>query len=157
MEDWLNMEMRNAPNFVLAIGLVVAMTIAISTRAFGQNGANPNEPQNRGSGPMKEFVTACTYGVLAGTLVGTATLAFEDKPGDNLQNVARGASIGLYSGILLGLYVVYIVPDQMEKEKMRMYEDQGLPPPESSRLQVLPLISERGIEGVFAQYRGFSF
>ncbi len=149
------MEMRNAQGYFMA--LAVGIAIAQAPRAFGQNGANPNEPQNRGSGPMKEFVTACTYGVLAGTLVGTATLAFEDKPGDNLQNVARGASIGLYSGILLGLYVVYIVPDQMEKEKMRMYEDQGLPPPESSRLQVLPLISDRGIEGAFAQYKAFSF
>ncbi|MBK8205021.1 MAG: hypothetical protein IPK68_22895 [Bdellovibrionales bacterium] len=147
--------MRNAQGYFMA--LAVGIAIAQAPRAFGQNGANPNEPQNRGSGPMKEFVTACTYGVLAGTLVGTATLAFEDKPGDNLQNVARGASIGLYSGILLGLYVVYIVPDQMEKEKMRMYEDQGLPPPESSRLQVLPLISDRGIEGAFAQYKAFSF
>jgi hypothetical protein len=149
------MKMRNAQGYFMALAVGIAM--AQTPRVFGQNGANPNEPQNRGSGPMKEFVTACTYGVLAGTLVGTATLAFEEKPGDNLQNVARGASIGLYSGILLGLYVVYIVPDQMEKEKMRMYEDQGLPPPESSRLQVLPLISDRGIEGVFAQYRGFSF
>lgn len=147
--------MRNAQGYFMALAAGIA--IAIPARAFAQNGANPNDPQNRGSGPMKEFVTACTYGVLAGTLVGTATLAFEDKPGDNLQNVARGASIGLYSGILLGLYVVYIVPDQMEKEKMRMYEDQGLPLPESRRFQVLPLISDRGIEGFFAQYRGLSF
>ncbi len=53
---------------------------------------------------------SCTYGVLAGTLVGAATLAFTDKPSDNLNKVARGASLGLYTGILLGLYVVYIVP-----------------------------------------------
>lgn len=53
---------------------------------------------------------SCTYGVLAGTLVGAATLAFTDKPSDNLNKVARGASLGLYTGILLGLYVVYVVP-----------------------------------------------
>jgi hypothetical protein len=50
------------------------------------------------------------YGVLAGTLVGAASLAFTKRPGDNLNRVARGASLGLYTGILLGLYVVYIVP-----------------------------------------------
>ena len=50
---------------------------------------------------------SCVYGTVAGTLVGAASLAFTDKPNKNLNRVARGASIGLYSGILLGLYVVY--------------------------------------------------
>ncbi len=58
----------------------------------------------------KEFIASCMYGVLAGTLVGAASLAFTDRPGDNLNRVARGASLGLYTGIALGLYVVYIVP-----------------------------------------------
>lgn len=62
--------------------------------------------------PMKEFIMSCSYGVLAGTLVGAATLAFSDRPGENLNKVARGASIGLYAGILLGLYVVYGIPDE---------------------------------------------
>src|SRR5882757_5447774 len=66
----------------------------------------PPSPDNS----AREFITSCTYGVLAGTLVGAASLAFVDKPGDNLSHVARGASLGLYAGILLGLYVVYIVP-----------------------------------------------
>src|SRR4051794_14077758 len=59
--------------------------------------------------PGREFLMSCTYGVLAGTLVGAATLAFTSKPGDNLNRVARGASFGLYAGILLGFYVVYVV------------------------------------------------
>jgi hypothetical protein len=58
----------------------------------------------------REFIASCTYGVLAGTLVGAASLAFTDRPGDSLNRVARGASLGLYTGILLGLYVVYVVP-----------------------------------------------
>lgn len=53
---------------------------------------------------------SCTYGVLAGTLIGAASLAFVDRPSENLNKVARGASIGLYIGILLGAYVVYVVP-----------------------------------------------
>lgn len=60
--------------------------------------------------PGREFMMSCTYGVLAGTLVGAASLAFTKKPSDNMHRVARGASLGLYTGILLGLYVVYIVP-----------------------------------------------
>jgi hypothetical protein len=64
--------------------------------------------------PSKEFLMSCTYGVLAGTLVGAASLAFTSQPGDNLRNIARGASLGLYTGILLGAYVVYLVPGQDE-------------------------------------------
>jgi len=66
--------------------------------------------------PEREFIMSCTYGVLAGTLVGAASLAFVDKPGDNLQHVARGASIGLYMGIGLGFYTAYILPKQIQKE-----------------------------------------
>ena len=75
----------------------------------------------------REFMMSCTYGVLAGTLVGAATLAFESQPGDKLYKVARGASIGLYTGIALGLYVVYGVSDE---EDMDYYNVPGLPPPE---------------------------
>lgn len=69
------------------------------------------------SNPEKEFVMSCTYGVLAGTLVGAASLAFVDKPGDNLQRVARGASIGLYAGIALGYYTVYYLPKKFQEEE----------------------------------------
>jgi len=62
----------------------------------------------------REFLMSCTYGVLTGALVGAATLAVEDDPDQKLHRIARGASLGLYTGILLGLYVVYMVPAQME-------------------------------------------
>ena len=97
--------------------------------------------------PTQEFLMSCTYGVLAGTLVGAASLAFTEQPGDNLRNVARGASLGLYLGIFLGLYVVYVVPGQIERENQRMQEqllppDPGLPPEVSYNFQVYPLFSE---------------
>ncbi len=96
--------------------------------------------------PMREFIMSCSYGVLAGTLVGAATLAFSDRPGDNLNKVARGASFGLYAGILLGLYVVYGVPNQ-EEESIR---DQlgSLRPIAPPRLMIAPVVSDRGaVEG----------
>lgn len=65
----------------------------------------------------REFMMSTTYGVLAGTLVGAASLAFTHKPGDNLNKVARGASLGLYAGILLGAYVVYVVPSLESSEE----------------------------------------
>jgi len=72
--------------------------------------------------PMKTLFMSSAYGVLAGTLVGAASLAFTDHPGDNLRNVARGASLGLYAGILLGLYVIYLVPDDEEDLPYSPYE-----------------------------------
>ena len=87
--------------------LVAILLIFTSSVSFAQarnTMLNPQENQTR------EFIMSCTYGVLAGTLVGAASLAFTSQPSESLNRVARGASIGLYSGILLGLYVVYIVP-----------------------------------------------
>ena len=65
--------------------------------------------------PMREFVMSATYGVLAGALVGAASLAFTENPGENMNRVARGASLGLYAGILLGVYLVYVVPSAEEQ------------------------------------------
>ncbi len=100
--------------------------------------------------PAKDFVMSCTYGVLAGTLVGTATLAFSDKPGDNLNRIARGASIGLYAGILLGLYVVNLSSGGEEDPQVSMKE---LP-----KLQVYPIVSEvHGVEGGAVRYSLWQF
>ena len=101
----------------------IALAFVFSFSAIAQ----PMEASGR------EFVMSCTYGVLAGTLVGAATLAFEEMPGENLNKVARGASIGLYSGILLGLYVLYGVGDD-DPEEYDKYIEEGLPPEEGARL-----------------------
>lgn len=73
--------------------------------------------------PSREFLMSVTYGTLAGALLGTASLAFTDKPGDKLQRIARGASLGLYFGILLGLYVVYGVSDESDELNEILPED----------------------------------
>jgi hypothetical protein len=118
--------------------------------------------------PTKEFLRSCTYGVLAGTLVGAASLAFTDQPGENLRNIARGASIGLYTGILLGLYVVYVIPSQLEAEQEIPAEE--LPPEvpaggeggevypdeegyyeDGAKIHwpmLHPIVTQRGVEGV---------
>ncbi len=78
--------------------------------------------------PAKEFLMSCIYGTLAGTVVGAASLATADKPSDKLQRIARGASLGLYAGILLGLYVVYAVPDENEQLDEVLSQDAALKP-----------------------------
>lgn len=96
---------------------------------------------------------SAAYGTLAGTIVGAATLAFSDKPGDNLNKVARGASIGLYAGILLGLYVAYGGPsedsDAAEQLKHTSYKQPDL--------IVAPIVSDRGLEGAQASYSVLHF
>ncbi len=71
------------------------------------------------------MIMSCTYGVVAGTLVGLASLAFIDDPGENLQYVARGASLGLYVGIGLGIYTAYILPGEIDKQQEQLLEGEG--------------------------------
>jgi hypothetical protein len=110
----------------------------------------------------REFVMSCTYGVLAGTLVGAATLAFESQPADKLYKVARGASLGLYAGILLGFYVVYGVSEN----EPNMYNEPGLPPEGRHLLKknveprwaVQPLLDEHlRLDGAVAQMQVWKF
>ena len=103
--------------------------------------------------PTREFIMSCTYGVLAGTLVGTASLAFVKKPGDNLNRVARGASLGLYTGILLGLYVVYVVPGMGTEE-----EPDPVAMREKMPFLIAPVFSANNrLDGVQADWQVFTF
>lgn len=137
---------------VIHLRLIAILTLfffGISQKSFAQGASSV--PANYQSNPAKEFIMSCTYGVLAGTLVGTAILAFEDQPGDNLNKVARGASIGLYAGILLGLYVVYVVPGSNEEEiNLDPYNQPGLPPLEGGQLYKPPRKEFRA--GVFPTF-----
>ncbi len=56
---------------------------------------------------ITRFLKSCGYGTLGGALAGVVSLAFTDKPSEHLNNIAKGASLGLYFGIGYGLYRVY--------------------------------------------------
>lgn len=101
----------------------------------------------------REIITSATYGVLAGTIVGSATLAFTENPGDNLSRIARGASLGLYAGLILGFYVTYGVSSEAEyyEEGVQVWRE----PP---KFALIPLSDERGhIEGASAQWNFHRF
>jgi len=51
---------------------------------------------------LKMMATMAGYGVVGGALLGTATLAF----GAGGRSVAKGASLGLYAGLLFGGYIL---------------------------------------------------
>ena len=110
---------------------------------------DPVNAAELGANPEREFIMSCTYGVLAGTLVGAASLAFVERPGDNLQRVARGASLGLYMGIALGFYTVYILPKQLQKEDEKLLDNE-------TSWFVYPLIDDKNVGvGAFWQVAHF--
>lgn len=51
---------------------------------------------------MRALLSMAAYGTIGGALLGTASLAF----GSSGRAVAKGASLGLYTGLLFGSYVV---------------------------------------------------
>ncbi len=59
------------------------------------------------SAELKDFLMSCAYGTGGGALIGAASIAFQDEPGGHTGNIARGASLGLYAGIGMGLYLMY--------------------------------------------------
>lgn len=141
--------------FLSTILFKIAMTaglIGFSNGAWAQTLATRAPADNS----SREFVMSCTYGVLAGTLVGAASLAFTKRPGDNLNRVARGASLGLYTGILLGLYVVYVVPgmDTQEEEDPLVGLNRRL---DQMPLLVGPTITDGVVDGVQAQWNLLRF
>lgn len=52
---------------------------------------------------LKMVGTMAGYGVVGGALLGTASMAF----GTGGRSIAKGASIGLYAGIIFGGYILF--------------------------------------------------
>ena len=49
------------------------------------------------------MITSVGYGVMGGTLLGIAALAFNASS----RTIVRGASLGLYGGLAFGIYVIF--------------------------------------------------
>ena len=55
---------------------------------------------------LKRFLKSCAWGTVLGAGAGVVSLALTDKPSENWNNVAKGASLGLYAGIAYGVYQI---------------------------------------------------
>lgn len=120
----------------------LVITILICLSFAGQSMAQATDSKQK----SREFLVACTYGILTGTLVGAASLAFTDSPGDNLHRVARGASLGLYAGIALGYYINNL--DEAPPEDYN-YPEGDIPiEPQSGTFQLLPILDKADISGL---------
>ncbi len=59
---------------------------------------------------LKTFLSYCGWGTLAGAGVGAMSLAFVDSPTKKTNNIAIGASLGLYAGIGYGFFILNQTP-----------------------------------------------
>ncbi len=95
---------KSSSDFFTRVGQLLLVGALIFT------GSKVNAEQKSGSspsGPLQAFMLTTTYGVIAGTLTGLASLAFYEEPSTKTKNIAVGASLGLYVGIIMGAWIVY--------------------------------------------------
>lgn len=83
------------------IYLPLLVVFFLSCSAFGQDFDFPL------------FLKRCAWGTGVGAGIGLLSLGIEDHPYEHWSNVARGASLGLYGGILYGL----TAPSEMNRQK----------------------------------------
>lgn len=95
---------------------------------------------------LRTFLVSCGYGTAIGAAVGAGSLAFTDDPGSKLTNIAKGASLGLYAGIGIGIY--------LNSKKTLAEESSDV----SSFTPVIsPLFQKNKIDGVQLQIVGIQF
>jgi len=135
----------------------IFLRLVLGLCAFGLLG-RPFEAQ--AASKAKVFILTSTYGVMTGTLAGLASLAFVQSPGKHGRNVAIGASVGLYAGILLGAYIVYLTPDpkkvKEKRQKEKLKENEKEIESEENPLNLEPQRSEipRLVPLVYADAKG---
>ncbi len=79
------------------------------------------------------------YGILAGTVLGAATLPFTQ----NLRSLFIGSSLGLYLGIVVGIY--YIANRDNPENPLKNEEERYPDPGASSQLR-LPLSASKVVQ-----------
>lgn len=97
---------------------------------------SPQKAQAEVPVKAKAFLTIAGYGAAGGALLGLATMAF----GSNSSAVAKGASLGLYAGLLFGAYVLVA----HHQRQTGAYDDNSSPYQESSDVYGDEYNSEEG-------------
>lgn len=72
---------------------------------------------------LRSFLKSCAWGVIGGASVGVVSLALENKPSESWNNVAKGASLGLYAGIAYGLYNINNNPTTYQQPDFAVVPD----------------------------------
>ncbi len=85
---------------------------------------SPSQAQAQIPVKAKAFLTIVGYGTAGGAILGAASMAF----GTSTRAVAKGASLGLYAGIIFGTYVLV----SHAQGRQGSYTDDSSPYKESS-------------------------
>jgi hypothetical protein len=130
----LNYPIKNMKKILIAF--TVCFTLLFS------NGAFAIDPKIRILGTMSG------YGIVGGALLGTASMAF----GASGKAIAKGASLGLYGGLLFGTYVIlsYEMKKRGYSEQPRenYYPDSRSPYEDDQSSIALPEFSEYALASV---------
>ena len=81
---------------VIMFGLII-----VSLQSNAQNRTVESESSQS---PMRSFLMTCAYGFGIGAAVGLTSLLFTEDPSSHLNQIAKGASLGLYVGMAIGAY-----------------------------------------------------
>lgn len=94
------------------LALILISSGLISSKSYAQM----TNSQER----FQDFFATAGYGTAFGAALGAATLPFQENPEKHLRSVAIGASLGFFSGSLLGSYVVFApsLADQSGRSKL---------------------------------------
>lgn len=104
---------------VLSILVAMAFLGATQPRALAAEPAAPAEAQSIGTKRAKVVAKAAIFGFGGGLVVGLASQVFKKKP----KNIFLFGSLGMYAGILLGLYVITTSKSPTPYEGPDTYED----------------------------------
>lgn len=94
---------------------------------------------------MSYFLKSCAYGAAGGAIIGLASVALSEDPDANKGNIARGASLGLYAGIGLGLYSIYGAHKSTEADYAK------------NHFWISPIQSEKKLVGAQVNWMSLSF
>lgn len=128
--------MRNFVRLLLAV--VFTFTLSLSREAHAEMGAKP-----------KAFLTIAGYGAAGGALLGAASMAF----GADVGAIAKGASLGLYAGIIFGTYVLV----SHHQKRYGSYDDNSSPYQDSNDIYGDDYQGDEGGSGEGEDSRGGFF
>ncbi len=109
-----------------SVKIFILFTFIFSSSAFY------NQAQAQMNPKLKAFLICSGYGAALGGLLGVASLAFDAKE----RAVAQGASLGLYAGIIFGIYVINSYGKGQPPEPgtyqdgVTPYQGDNIPPPD---------------------------
>lgn len=117
----------------LLISFTLCFTLLFSSSSFAM------DPK------LKILGTMSGYGIVGGALLGAATMAF----GTSARAIAKGASLGLYGGLIFGSYVIlsYEMKKRGFNEQPRedYYPDSRSPYEDSQGSIGVPELNEYGL------------